>query len=143
MTIARMFNCTSSGSVSDIKCLPAISPMSCFSSWVNLKSYNINTDGLLIWQFIAPSQFIPEAAFNFVYGLDALRRTSTLSSGWNGNDGSEFVMPNIITIAEISTQVNRISSGVEQHHGSQAAVSILLFLYYAVRSGNETAKVRF
>ena len=52
-------------------------------------------------------------------------------------------MPNMITIAEISTLVNRISSGVKQPHGSQAAVSILLSLYYAVRSGNNTAKVRF
>ena len=97
----RLLGCTSpmADTAAELSCLQSI-PFQQVLSVVETYAHSINPHSLLVWRPVAEGSFMPAAPSELVETGRFARNVSVLT-GWNEDDGTRFVTPNITTVSDV------------------------------------------
>jgi carboxylesterase type B len=101
--VTKLVNCTSHNSSAELACLREL-PLDRLLKTVVSYELEVNPNVLYVWQPIVPNDFIPDAPSKLLRE-GRFAKNIDIIAGWNANDGSEFVTPNITTDSEVITSV--------------------------------------
>ena len=139
--VTRLLGCSSRmpDPAAELSCLQSL-PFRKILSVVEEYAHSVNPRSLLVWRPVAEGSFMPAAPSELVATGRFASNISVLS-GWNEDDGTRFVTPNITTVAEVLHAV------VYPATLDDCTVRKLLTLYptsrFASRVGDTAATVEF
>ena len=101
--VAKLVNCTSSNSSAELACLRKLPLDSLLPSVVKYEM-EVNPNALFVRQPVVPNDFIPDAPSKLLR-QERFAKNIDVMAGWNANEGSVFVAPNITTDSEVIASV--------------------------------------
>ena len=137
---AQMVNCTSPNPEIQLECLRAV-PLNTLLPVVSKYELSINANALTIWQPIALSKFVPDAPLQLVRS-GRFHKNIDIINGWNENDGTVFIQPNLPNDTAAVEAVTHPTS-IDSATSSELLSLYPLSAYAPIKDGNVTVTAEF
>lgn len=138
--VAQMVNCTSPNPEIQLECLRAV-PLNTLLPVVSKYEISIKADGPNKWQPIAPSEFIPDAPSQLIRS-GRFHKDIDIINGWNENDGTVFIRPNLPNDT-VGVEAVTYPASFDSAISSELLSLYPLSSYTSVKDGNVTATAEF